>query len=100
MARPSRLIAKRNPIENLKGKHAGGRPKGSPNKIPALLKDALLEAAMRAGDGEGMVGYLEKQARENPNSFLTILGKVLPLQVGGIGGEAIEVNITIGGNAG
>ncbi|GKX35271.1 MAG: hypothetical protein MnENMB40S_28890 [Rhizobiaceae bacterium MnEN-MB40S] len=58
-----------------------GRPKGSPNKTTALLKDAVLEAAERAGDKEGMVGYLEKQARDNPTAFLTLLGKVLPAQV-------------------
>ena len=58
-----------------------GRPKGSPNKTTALLKDALLRAADEAGGKEGLVGYLKRQAQENPGPFLTILGKVLPLQV-------------------
>jgi hypothetical protein len=58
----------------------GGRTKGTPNKTTALLKDAAIEAAERAGDKDGMVGYLTKQAHENPVAFLTLLGKVLPIQ--------------------
>jgi hypothetical protein len=60
-----------------------GRAKGTPNKTTALLKDALLMAADMAGGKEGLVGYLLKQAQENPQSFLPLLGKVLPLQVAG-----------------
>jgi hypothetical protein len=67
----------------------GGRKTGTPNKTTALLKDAILEAAERAGDEEGMVGYLVEQAHANPTSFMTLLGKVLPLQVQG--GMAVEV---------
>lgn len=46
----------------------------------ALLKDAILKAGESAGGPEGLVGYLETQARENPGPFLALLGKVLPLQ--------------------
>lgn len=63
-----------------------GRPKGSVNKTTALLKDAILKAAEQAGGKEGMIGYLKKQATDNPQSFLPLLGKVLPMQVTG-GGE-------------
>lgn len=65
------------------GKPGPGRPKGLPNKTTALLKDAILQAAERAGDKEGMVGYLTRQAEENPAAFMTLLGKVLPMQVTG-----------------
>lgn len=58
-----------------------GRTKGVPNKTTKLLKDALLEAATLAGGKDGLVGYLTKQALANPQSFLPLLGKVLPLQV-------------------
>ncbi len=60
-----------------------GRPKGSKNKQPALLKEALLEAATQAGGDDGLVGYLLTQARSNPQSFLPLLGKVLPMQISG-----------------
>jgi hypothetical protein len=59
----------------------GGRQKGTTNKITALLKDAILQAAQDAGGEGGMVGYLTLQAIENPPAFLTLLGKVLPMQV-------------------
>jgi hypothetical protein len=58
-----------------------GRPKGSPNKSTALLKDAILQAAEAAGDKEGIVGYLVEQANKNPVAFMGLMGKVLPLQV-------------------
>jgi hypothetical protein len=70
-----------------------GRPKGAVNKTTALLKDAILQAAEAAGaklvvdkSGKatgGMVDYLTKQAEDNPGPFLTLLGKVLPLQING-----------------
>ena len=72
-------------VGNSKPPAAGkGRPKGAMNKNTKLLKDAILEAAARAGDKwgeEGMVSYLEHQADENPTAFLSLMGRVLPLQV-------------------
>lgn len=66
-----------------KGPAAGkGRPPGAVNKTTALLKDAILQAATRAGDGD-LAAYLEKQANTNPGPFMALLGKVLPMQVAG-----------------
>ena len=59
-----------------------GRPKGAANKTTALLKDAILMAATKAGKGD-MVAYLEVQAVENPGPFMALLGKVLPMQITG-----------------
>lgn len=62
-----------------------GRPKGVPNKVTALLKDAILQAAENAGNkigNDGLVSYLEQQALEHPGPFMALLGKVLPLQIG------------------
>lgn len=73
------------------GKKTGGRKKGTPNKTTALLKDAILKAAENAGKDKGLVGYLEKQAQDNPAPFLALLGKVLPMQVTGEDGGAIQV---------
>jgi hypothetical protein len=55
-----------------------GRAKGTPNKTTALLKDAILLAATKAGGKDGLVGYLEIQAAANPGPFMALLGKVLP----------------------
>jgi hypothetical protein len=82
-----------------KGTPGPGRPKGVPNKTTQLLKDAILKAATEAGNGD-MVAYLRVQAAANPGPFLALLGKVLPMQVTGDDGGALEINVTIGGNAG
>ena len=61
----------------------GGRKKGAPNKVTTQLKEAILAAAEQAGGDGGLVKYLHEQARMNPGHFMTLLGKVLPLQVAG-----------------
>ena len=66
---------------NIPTARGAGRPKGSPNKSTALLKDAILQAAELAGDKGGLVNYLVQQAHENPIAFMGLMGKVLPLQV-------------------
>lgn len=69
-----------------------GRAKGTPNKTTALLKDAILRAAEDAGGGD-IVAYLSAQAIANPGPFMALLGKVLPMQVTGLDGNAIEVSV-------
>lgn len=77
-----------------------GRAKGTPNKTTKLLKEAILIAADEAGkkldpDG-GLVTYLVQQAVLNPAPFMTLLGKVLPMQVAGIDdGEGFPTDIVI-----
>lgn len=62
-----------------------GRPLGVPNKLSAILKDAILLAAGEVGsDGRGaggIIGYLKRVARQEPKSFVTLLGRVLPYTV-------------------
>lgn len=54
-----------------------GRVKGVPNKVTKQLKDMILGALDKSG-GEA---YLVKQAGENPTAFLTLVGKVLPIDM-------------------
>lgn len=82
-----------------KGKPGPGRPKGVPNRTTALLKDAILQAAEEAGGHGGMVGYLKIQAATNPQSFLPLLGKVLPMQVTGEEGGAVEMVVRWAGRS-
>lgn len=44
---------------------------------------------LQALDAKGGVEYLARQADENPTAFLTLIGKVLPLQVTGENGGPI-----------
>jgi hypothetical protein len=44
-----------------------------------MLKEMILTAL----DDAGGIKYLKDQAKENPTAFLTLVGKVLPLQVAG-----------------
>lgn len=54
-----------------------GRPKGVVNKNTKALKDMILTALSDAGGIE----YLVTQAQDNPTAFMTLVGKVLPLDV-------------------
>jgi hypothetical protein len=67
----------------------GGRRKGTPNKLNADVKAMILGALDDAGGQE----YLTKQAKENPTAFLTLVGKILPLQVTGNDGGPLEHRI-------
>lgn len=53
-----------------------GRPKGSRNKTPEKLRQAVLEALHNVGG----VAYLEDLALNEPKVFGQLLGKVLPRQ--------------------
>ena len=73
------------------GPRAGaGRPKGVPNKVPADIKAMVLAALDKAGG----VDYLQRQATENPTAFMTLVGKVLPLQLSGqVQFTALDVHV-------
>jgi hypothetical protein len=66
----------------------GGRRKNTPNKLTRDVK-AMILGALNAAGGED---YLLKQAlADNPAPFLTLVGKVLPLQLTGEGGGPVKI---------
>ena len=69
------------------GLNRNGRPKGASNKVTRELKEMILNALDKAG-GED---YLMEQAEKSPAAFMTLIGKVLPMQVTGSDGGAIVV---------
>jgi hypothetical protein len=80
-----------------RGNAGKGRPKGSPNKTTSLLKDAIILAAEKTGADQkgkdGLVGYCQFLAREEPKAFAALMGRVLPMQVTGEGDGPLQVNI-------
>lgn len=52
-------------------------------------------AAKDAGGKDGLVGYLQQQAKDNPGPFLALLGKVLPMQIAGEGGGPVKHRVTL-----
>lgn len=64
-----------------KGTPGPGRPKGAANKDNKALREMILQALDEQPGGG--VGYLKIQASENPNAFMTLLGKVLPTTLAG-----------------
>ena len=68
-------------------KRYGGRQKGVPNKFNADVKAMILQAL----NGAGGAAYLQRQADENPAAFMSLVGKVLPMQVT----QETNANITI-----
>ena len=63
---------------NAKPPAAGkGRPKGATNKLTRNIKEAIEVAFDKVGGAE----YLARMAVEQPASFMTLLGKVLPAQI-------------------
>lgn len=69
-----------------------GRAKGTPNKTTAMLRDAILNAFTEVG-GQS---YLARIADQDPRTFCTLLGKVLPLQVSGEGGKPMQITVVTG----
>lgn len=72
------------------GERRGGRQKGTPNKSTGDIKAMILAALDRAGG----VDYLHRQAEQNPGPFLTLVGKVLPMQIAGDPQQPLSVHFT------
>lgn len=68
-----------------------GRPKGTPNKMTRELKEMILGALEQAGG----IDYLTERANDprTASAFLTLIGKVLPMQVTGEGGGPVGIAV-------
>jgi hypothetical protein len=60
-----------------KGCKTGGRTKGTPNKITAAFKEAVL----RAYDGIGGDDAFMEWARQNPTQFYQIASRLIPQEM-------------------
>ena len=71
----------------------GGRLQGSKNRHPALLKGAIRQAAINAGNEDRLVGYLTSQAIAKSGHFMTLRGKVMTLQVQAAGRLTVVIAV-------
>lgn len=66
-----------------------GRRKGTPNKATTELKKAIMNAFNKVG-GED---YLVLVAQEDPKTFCTLLGKVLPAEFKATVDANVSINV-------
>ena len=81
------------PVKKTKSNFPGpgpGRPAGVPNKMTGEVKQMILDAL----SGAGGVDYLIAKAESHPGPFLSLVGKVLPMQVEGSGKDG-EFVVTV-----
>jgi len=69
-----------------------GRPRGVPNRLNADIKAMIVGALSDVGGRD----YLAKRAIDTPAAFLTLIGKVLPMQIAGDGGGAVTIEVITG----
>lgn len=78
MARPGTFV---------KGQKKPNQGKRGPDKIGRDVKEMVVVALHHAGGAE----YLFMQAFDNPKAFLSLVARVLPLQVNGAGANGEHV---------
>ncbi len=57
----------------------GGRQKGTPNKLTGDVKASIVAAFDEVGGKD----FLVQLAKDDPKTFCSLVGKVVPLSVGG-----------------
>lgn len=73
------------------GNRGKGRPKGTPNKLTASVKEAIEAAAQGLGGGTRLEAWA-REAPENEKAFWTVIyPKLLPLQVTGKDGGPLQI---------
>jgi hypothetical protein len=83
--RPKGLRASKTSFKKGQPNPGKGRPRGTHNKIPLLLKECIIAAAEihgRNGKGkDGLTGFLLNLAVKDLRAFAMLLARVLPLQI-------------------
>lgn len=83
-------------MSKLRGPAVPRRKRAAPRAVESnpIISDAIIQAAIEAGEGD-MVAYLKKQAETHPSAFMTLLGKVLPMQLNGGRAEPVNLQFTV-----
>jgi hypothetical protein len=89
--------SKWNPLDNIPPhRRSLGRPKGAMDARKRTMQEALMLAGEIAGndivEGSGLVGYLHHLAMNKPELYVSMLAKIIPLQVSGTASDgALEI---------
>ena len=82
------------PVDKRKPPSAGrGRKKGELNKTTRTVKEAIIAAADALGGAERLTAWAKEDPANERAFWATIYPKLLPLQVTGEGGGALQVQI-------
>lgn len=68
-----------------------GRPKGSLDKGNATIRQMIVQAL----DESGGVEYLKTTAASHPAAFLSLIGKVMPIEIANPPGEEFKTGVTL-----
>ena len=82
------------PVKKTKSNLPGagpGRPKGVPNKVSRIAKEAIADVFEELGGVPAMVIW----ASENQTAFYNMYSKLLPVQLSGEGGGPIGLVINV-----
>jgi hypothetical protein len=74
-----------------RGNAGKGRPKGTPNKVTATVKDMIIQAVNELGG----VSYLVDCGNENRAAFLALVGRIVPLQVAGDPDNPLKTELVV-----
>lgn len=88
------LKTEEKPKKAFPGGAGPGRPKGLQNKMTLSVKDAIAKAADQLGGADRLVKWAQEDPLNERAFWTSIYPKLLPLQVTGEGGGALQVNIT------
>ena len=69
----------------------GGSRLGKPNKNTQLIREMVATALNTVGGAD----YLARVAESHPGPFMGLLGKVMPVQIEGEGGGAVQHSIKV-----
>lgn len=72
-----------------------GRPKGLQNKTTTLAKDAIAKAADKLGGTDRLVAWAREDSANERVFWGTIYPKLLPLQLTGDGGGAVQLALNV-----
>ncbi len=77
----------------MKGRKTGGRTVGTPNKLTASFKTAV----MLAFEGIGGDQTFQKWAKDNQTEFYKIAARMIPTEVAGDPDRPLSMKVTFGG---